>query len=528
MPRTSYDELPYPSLCHPQTHPDRLATVATLLGLSPPAPDRCRVLELGCASGGNLIPLALAAPGSSFVGIDLSAEQIAQGKRTIDELGLTNLDLRHLSILDIDDSLGTFDYILCHGVFSWVPRRVQDKIVAVCARHLAPAGIAYISYNTYPGWYMRGMVRDMMTYHVSRFPGEEPAQQVARARGLLEFLVRSVPAANSPYGLALTQQLALLRQHSDSYLFHEHLEEHNEPFYFLQFCERLAGHGLRYLGEAEFQSMVAGTTFPPEVRQELDELAPQLIEKEQYMDFLRNRSFRQTLICHHHLRPRYDVRAEQLFGLHVASHLCPRSQPPDLGSDAPEEFTSAGGLTLTVTAPIAKAALVCLGEAWPQALPFQTLRARARERLGGAPLEGDVAGRDAHALGRALLSAYATGGDALVELSLRPPPLTTEISERPVASPLARLQAHSTHRMSNLRHEVVSVTPFDRHLLPLLDGTRDREALVAALLSRFEQGALNISQDDQAVTDPERARAILAEVLDHQLPCLAKAALLVG
>src|SRR5262249_18767962 len=86
--RTSYDEVPYPSVPFPQTHPDRPATVATLLGLNPVPADRCRVLELGCASGGNLIPLAYGLPDSTFLGIDLSSEQIAQGQKTVQALGL--------------------------------------------------------------------------------------------------------------------------------------------------------------------------------------------------------------------------------------------------------------------------------------------------------------------------------------------------------------------------------------------------------------------------------------------------------
>lgn len=74
---TSYDEVPYESYPFAQTHPDRLATVATLLGLRPAPVEQCRVLELGCAGGGNLIPMALTLPESTFVGIDLSARQIA-------------------------------------------------------------------------------------------------------------------------------------------------------------------------------------------------------------------------------------------------------------------------------------------------------------------------------------------------------------------------------------------------------------------------------------------------------------------
>jgi methyltransferase-like protein/SAM-dependent methyltransferase len=524
--RTSYDEFPYPSYPLHQTHPGHLATIATLLGTRPPPPERCRVLELGCAGGGNLIPLALTLPGSTFVGIDLSAAQVAEGQRTAAALGLTNVELRHLSILDVDDAFGEFDYVLCHGVYSWVPLEVQKKILAICARHLTARGIGFISYNTYPGWHLRGMIRDMLFYHASRVPGEAPAQRVARARGLLDFLTRAVPAGNTAYGLLLREQSELLRQHSDSYLFHEHLEEHNEPLYFLQFCERLAAHGLRYLGEAELHTMVAGTSFAPGVQQELAELAPSLLEQEQYMDFLRSRTFRQTLVCHDGVQPNYDVRAEQLAAFAVASPVQAKSPEPDLRAESPEAFVTPEGLNLTTSVPVVKAALACLGEAWPEPVRFGDLLSRARSRLGLAG--GETAREDALALGRALLTAYASAGEPLVELSLQPPCFITRVSERPTASPLARLQAAGGNQVTSLRHRLVALTPFDRHLLPLLDGTRDRPALLRGLLDLFRRGDLRIAQEEQPLSDLERAAAILDEVLGQQLPRLARAALLLA
>ena len=126
------------------------------------------MLELGCADGGNLIPMAELLPQSQFIGIDGSTVQITEGRKVVKEFALKNIRLQAMDILEVNLSLGHFDYIICHGVFSWVPVDTQERIFTLCQNHLAPQGVAYISYNTYPGWHMRGMIRDMMLYHAVR------------------------------------------------------------------------------------------------------------------------------------------------------------------------------------------------------------------------------------------------------------------------------------------------------------------------------------------------------------------------
>src|SRR5438093_4154914 len=138
--RTTYDEVLYPSHTHSQTHPDRLATIATLFGMTPAPVDGCRVLELGCGDGGNLIPMAFGLPGSEFVGIDLAARPIGSGQALVEALGLKNITLRPLDIMQISSDFGRFDYIIAHGLYSWVPPAVQDKILAICKANLAPEG----------------------------------------------------------------------------------------------------------------------------------------------------------------------------------------------------------------------------------------------------------------------------------------------------------------------------------------------------------------------------------------------------
>jgi methyltransferase-like protein len=247
------------------------------------------------------------------------------------------------------------------------------------------------------------------------------------------------------------------------------------------------------------------------------------------MDFVRNRSFRQTLICHDHLRPNYDIRSERITEFYVASPVRPVAEPPNLKTESPENFAS-DGLSVESATPIVKAALLCLGEAWPGAIPFDSLVTVARARLERDAGAGNEVANEQEirvGLARALLTMFATSNGALLRLSLRPPLLATSASERPLASPLARLQAQQGRPIANLRHESVTMAPFDTHLLPLLDGTRDNAALLEGLMDRFRQGVLSISQDQLSVTDECRAGEILHQMLIEQIPKLARAALLV-
>ena len=312
---TSYDELPYINRAFPQTHPDRLATLARLFGLQPPDVDTCRVLELGCASGDNLIPMALELPNARFVGVDLSARQIEQGRQRVRVLGLANVELRHGNVADVDAAWGKFDYIVSHGIYSWVPAPVREMILAICRDNLAANGVAYVSYNTLPGWHVRRMIRDMMIYHSAQFPGA--IAKVQQARGLLDFLAQSTPTT-SPYGMTLQHELDAIRNEPDAYLFHEHLEETNEPLYFHQFAEAAGRHGLDYLAEADFGDMLV-SNFPAKVAETLRRIATDIIRMEQYMDFVRNRMFRQTLLVHRGAAIRRNLDGRALKGLLVNS-----------------------------------------------------------------------------------------------------------------------------------------------------------------------------------------------------------------
>lgn len=517
--RTSYDEVPYDSYPYEQTHPEHLSVTASLLGLKPARIEGCRVLELGCASGGNLIPMALTLPGASFLGIDLSARQIEEGCATVAALGLQNVELCHRDILAVGPDLGRFDYIICHGVYSWVPRAVQDKILEVCARHLAPQGVAYVSYNTYPGWHMRGMIRDIMCYHAQDFAA--PLVRVKHARNLLDFLSRSVADPQGAYGLLLRSEAEMIRNKADSYLFHDHMEEVNDPVYFHQFAERAEAQGLHFLGEADLQSLVAGS-FPPEVENVLRAMSADRIRMEQYKDFLTNRTFRQTLLTVRPVVPQLALRQELLQSLWVASPAKPESAAPDVAAAAVERFVN-GGTVLHASVPFVKAAMMVLVEAWPGYVPFARLQAEARKRCGTA----ESADGDAEELGQFLLSTFASAANRLVELHLQPPAFALTVAERPRAAALARHQAEAGRRVvTSLRHGNVALDDFDRTLLTQLDGQTERSALIARMREAVERGDFTLEIDGQAPRSPAELTTALTEVIERRLEHLAANALL--
>jgi methyltransferase-like protein/2-polyprenyl-3-methyl-5-hydroxy-6-metoxy-1,4-benzoquinol methylase len=530
----TYDEVPYPNLSHVQSHPDSLATLASLLGLSPVPVDHCRVLEIGCASGGNLIPMGLSLPGSTLLGIDYSAREIEMGQAALAAVDLPNVSLRCMDILEVTPELGQFDYIIAHGVFSWVPQNVRDRLLEVCKQNLSPNGLAFISYNVYPGWHMLATIREMMMYHTRNI--DDPAERAAQARGVLKFLSESVPTVDHvrshllhAYSKFLQNEMARIGPRADSYLLHDELEAENHPLYFHEFNELAEAHGLQYVTEVDFRGALPNF-WPPEVVQTLTGLASNVIEMEQYLDFLRSRTFRQTILCHAGLTVNRTIQPDHLRDFHIAARAVPESEQPDIRSRTIEKFKGLDGAKLSIDHPLSKCAMLVLAREWPQTLPMSELAARAAALLAqcGSGPAPEISEEDWHVLSSNLLKAFIYSDD-LVEVHIFPPAFTLEVSERPVASPWARWQAGEEVKVTNLRHERVEVDPLNQYLLPFLDGSRDCDALVDLLLAGpVAGGKLVVEQDDQPVTDPVERREILSTELRANLEWLARAALLVA
>lgn len=369
----SYDAYPYHSVAFAQTSPTRLHVVATLFGHTPPDIATARVLEIGCAAGGNIIPWALAYPKAQVVGIDISKTQVAEGQRNIAALGLTNIRIEQRSATDIPADFGEFDYIVCHGVYSWVPDEVQEAIFAIAKHHLSKTGIAYISYNTYPGWKSREIVRDAMRMRAHK-GGDNPRQQMAYARGMVEFLADVAPK-NELMHRVMTEFHATLQTSSESYLIHEFLEIHNNPCYFKDFANRAAAHQLVYLAEAEPVSMFLSNYGSRVADLLLKECSSGQLEIEQYLDFVTNRPFRQTLLMHALMatQTNYTITETAMLKLHLRGFFTEASSDA-----APFTFTTARGNTLTAPASWQRDALQALSNAYPSTLAVADIVAQEK------------------------------------------------------------------------------------------------------------------------------------------------------
>ena len=297
--QTIYSELGYKSMPFPYTTPATLEAYAALVGISAPNPKTARVLELGATYGGNIISQALFNPDATFVGIELSQEQVEKGNEVIANAGLTNVSLVQSDIASIGSEIGTFDYIIAHGVYSWVDDGVKEALLRLINEHLAEDGIAYISYNTYPGWHTMDEVRQLMMFSnrdKTQFNHKEKVlhgKTIGSIVGSQILKYDNLKERNSKFLGALRSVM----QKDEYYVGHDHLEPNNDPVYFYQFNDHLGAHNLAYLCDADLTlSMVR--SFDADIADTLDKLAlNDHVAQEQYLDFMLDTTFRKSIIC---------------------------------------------------------------------------------------------------------------------------------------------------------------------------------------------------------------------------------------
>lgn len=497
----SYDEIPYDSHPVTETDPDRLAALGHLFGLKVADPRHCRVLELGCAGAGNIAPLAWRYPESQFVGIELSARQVADARAYADAAGLANLEVRQANILDLDESLGGFDYIITHGVFSWVPEAVQEKVLFLSRTLLNPGGIAYISYNTLPGWRMRGMIRDLLLWRIR--DTEDWREQLRQAEEVLDRMLRATQGLDAASAHYLREEIRRIRKAPPSYLFHEYLETFNQPILFSDFVTRAQKHGLDYVGDTELH-----TLFPSTLGDAVEEALADIddgIEQEQYLDFVRNRNFRQTLLCRDDERADRELDMERFETLRFHADLIPPKKI-DLRRAKGQPFRRADSDNASnVEHPLTKAALQLLSAHYPNSLQFTELADRAATRVRK---EGDarLAGQVDHLFGE-MFSLYAHGQ---VVAGLVDQPVGARPGECPRLNDLAAAQRRLGHReLATPRHQTLTLDPLAALLADRLDGDRTIDQLAEEMLVAIDRATDDYPDLANLSKEPKKRRSQL-------------------
>ena len=472
----AYDTIFYDSICIPETHPKSLAVLGRLMGVAAAAPAHCRVLELGCATGGNLIPMAEGLPGASLLGIDLSRAQVEEGNRLIAALGLANVRLRQGDILDLDPgsdpALGNFDYVIAHGVYSWVPPPVQGRLLWLARRVLAPNGVLYLSYNVLPGWRMRGALRDILLDACRDH--DEPRERLDAAQGALERLDKGLTGLPGEAARYMREEIRRLREAPASYLYFEFLAQHNHPVLFREIAGACERAGLRYLCDTTLH-----TLFPSSLGDAVESALADIedgIELEQWIDFLSNRNFRQSLLIRSDLDVDEVISLEAFAGFSLTADLRPPTKPRRRDS-RPVYFQRPDGETVQVSHPLTKAVLSTLAAAYPDALPLADLVPEARRQVleaGGGVLADDLDALLAELFG--LFARRAIGA------RLSPRRLERALSVRPRVRALVRALVEAGHSQVPTRdHGNLDLDPWAARLIGALDGSAELADLAARL-----------------------------------------------
>ncbi|MEO6588521.1 MAG: methyltransferase regulatory domain-containing protein [Pyrinomonadaceae bacterium] len=518
----NYEEVTYPNFVHAQTHPNRLAVMARAYGLKTAPVEKCRVLEVGCGSGTNLLAMACNLPESDFVGIDLSENHIKFGKQAAAEMGVKNLKLICADLFEFDFSaFGKFEYIIAHGFFSWVPPFVREKLFELCRENLAQEGAAFISYNAFPGCHLRLMMREMMMFHTENI--ESPFEKVNQSVALLSYLKENV-FEKEIYGKILENEYEKTAERQAELIMHDDLGDFNQPFYFHEFISEAEKYDLQFLSEAEYFHDKY-TSFDAPVVKVLDQFGDdQIIRREQFFDFLKNRRFRQTLLCHKNANLKRKVADNFFDDLKIVCDLHPESESPDFAPQKIEKFVKPGKDGVTIDHPLTKAALFYLCEIFPRSVSFTELADTSEKLVKDQLKDFTCAENDREILKDVLMKIF---GSELVNFFLYEPPIAGNPSEKPEADNFIRWQARNSDTLFTRRFRTKKIEDeFVRNLIFLCDGEHTREDIINDFREKILDGRLKMDGADETVK--QKFIETLPETLENQLRQAAKLGLFIS
>ncbi len=469
--RERYDAVPYRHGAVSDSHPARIGAIARLFGIPAAPPDRCRVLELGCGEGMNLLPLAERFPKSEFTGVDFSAKQIATAEFARAACGIGNARFTCADLRSWKPEGGAFDYIIAHGVYSWVPVDVRERLLALCSEALSPNGIAYVSYNTLPGWGLPGGVRKFLLSEIgSHAP---PDAQMSRATQVLDSLAECMKDQPGSYAANLRDTIEDMRAKPPGLLFHDELAAVNEPCTFTEFTAHAVRHGLHYVAEAHYATMQFENV-PATMRAALAPLQLDFARAQQFMDVVFQRWLRNSLLARAPVAPARDIRPGVLADCALGLRMTVDAGGIRLAPGYPMRFIGIHGLVLEAREPVEKAMLTVLASAFPERLPFPSACAKMNQSLAEAGLP---CAQDFSLLHEFLHRLFAL--DAL-DVMLCGDGEWLRTDAKPHLSALIRHQAEHDLPLTNRWHEPVSLTDQGKRALTDSSARPDESSLMRA------------------------------------------------
>ena len=468
--RSPYDAIPYRGTVAQNTSPSHLA-VCSLWHHGPRPPfQHFRLAELGCGDGANLLPLAFYDPDSTFIGIDNSRAELDLAHEGARCLGLENI---HFVLKDVCDlgpkEFEPCDFVIAHGLYSWVPEDVRDAILSYCRQSLTPSGLAYISYNAQPGWATRRLVRETLlrARSVREAAVEDKAE---KAIEMAAHLLEDLPSRDYAFAVLLAEELERVRDGKPGYVFHEYLAQVNEGFWLRDFVKRARRNGLDYVADAQFCRWEGHVS--TELKHALAKRNLDPIEQEEAADLLGDRYFRASILRRPDAPPDPTTRRELLEEVHIATSLCAKSGPFEPTEGMVERFLSKDGPEVTLDASITKAAVVLLAAQWPLGMRLETLYLQATKLLASNGCEVPTGARSQ--LSDELMTLFEAGQ---IDLRLKEPAYHTEIPEYPQAHALARFEAEHREALTTPYHLTIPFEPQELALVRALDGSRSRAEL---------------------------------------------------
>ncbi len=507
--KESYDELPYDSYSFPMSHPEHLCIIATLMGYEYPDFTRAKVLELGCAGGGNLLPIAIDNPEAEFIGIDLSPVQIAEANQHKKALDLSNIEFKTFDIMDIEKDFGEFDFIIAHGVFSWVPDLVRDKILKIINQNLSEKGLAYISWNVMPGWSAQKTIRDILLSHTKIYDKAE--EKVEHAKLLMDFLSENMLDESCLKSSIIRINDKFKEEGNDSYILHEYLEHSNNQFYFSEFNKMLEDNKLKYVGDSAISSMNP-ERFNQETTNFLKSLDP--LTKEQYTDYITGNPFRGSIVTKASNKQK-KVDIEQLKKMYYYTKLKCDLDYDKVSIKDEISFSEVGSsFCIKSSDSITNSLLLEMSKTRFYAYSFGQMLAIIEKKLTGY---------DKNILSKSLLSAlvrYILNG--ALKPTLKKSRHSVEIPDKPEAYILARYQASlpNIYKVTTFLHTTAQINDNEKILLQFLNGKNDIKKISELFYEYIDNNKISLKNNGLMVTSPSEKIKLVENLVKDSLKCL--------